>query len=303
MFPCIVLLLIGGIQASTIVPVFIEDSLPKVRLMPLLLTVAEGHAANYFIDTSADQSCVGWESGNELANGFSFYGGDGESVVTTIPISLFAFTHGHIPVIGVSPQSEIYENIPNGIVMVPGILGDNFPPNTQLSMVLNPENFESHYCVEGSLITIRSRYEFEFVVETYFVSNGDEIHAQTDSLDDGEIFKLFSKNEFDHIPEDTFNQLIDRIGDTDSRSTYIVENCNMEIYPSILFRIGEYIGRTYRGDILYTPEDYLEQIPDTNQCALKVRPSFRHGFGMNFLSKIAVHMQPNQIGLCDPAGV
>jgi hypothetical protein len=55
----------------------------------------------------------------------------------------------------------------------------------------------------------------------------------------------------------------------------------------------------HEGDIVYGPEDYLEHIGD-GRCRFKIREASPVRFGLNFISKIAIHFKREEIGFCDP---
>jgi hypothetical protein len=184
-------------------------------------------------------------------------------------------------------------------MLVPAKLRNDFPENTQISLVLNPENPEM-FCRENTLFYIHY-YAMHFTMhaEVHIVSDISEVPDQINETRSWG-FRIDSRQEFDSLPEDIFDHLYNRLildGNRNDESPEIINNCQFERYPSISFRMTD---TSHRGTVLYRPEDYLERIPETSQCRLKIVKSIFPGFGMNFLSKIAIHLSSNSIGLCDP---
>jgi len=59
---------------------------------------------------------------------------------------------------GISPHSGLYRHLQNGIMLVPGRLGDDVPEETEISMILDPENIETN-CYQDSLFYLMNIQE------------------------------------------------------------------------------------------------------------------------------------------------
>jgi hypothetical protein len=199
--------------------------------------------------------------------------------------------------LGLEPTSQMYRQYLEGVMLVPGKLDENFPMDTEISMVLNPENV-GLYCDEESILYIELiQRSFMFTAETGLVVNGQQ---QTNHP--GRSFMLLFLEAFDHLPASVFGELMERITAENSTvdSSFNVHECDMTRYPNIVFRLGD-LNNNYRGSIEYAPDDYLKPISGSNRCELKIRPTRNTPyFGANFLSMIAVHLKSDRVGFCDP---
>jgi hypothetical protein len=233
----------------------------------------------------------------------SFFGGNGDSIVGIAEMNAIPFPFEAPNFIGIGPESGIYRNFENGLMLVPDRLGDDFPQDTQMSLVLNPENPEM-FCQENSLfyMNIASGVSwFEFSVEAKLFGSNDQI---PESNNEYQVYTVDSRQKFDRLPNNVYSELYRLVinGNPNIESPHTINDCHdLDTYPSILFRIGDRIDGQYnhRGNIIYSPDDYLEPTAG-NQCILKVRRGQSGVFGLNFLSKITAHLNRDRIGFCDP---
>jgi hypothetical protein len=206
------------------------------------------------------------------------------------------------------PRSDIYTQFPNGFMLYPGRLRENFPQNTQISMIVNPENpANDGFCTEGSLFYSEhdNRY-LHIVVDTKIVPDGHPI--QSDGPWIRGYYQFKPDAEYDYITDMRIIELSDAItpGNLLDLSGYLNE-CDLEnrSYPSIHFRVlqrmlGPGNQHEHIGTIVYYPNDYMEQLED-GRCRFKIRTARRlPSFGRNFMRKIAIHFESDRIGFCDP---
>jgi hypothetical protein len=171
------------------------------------------------------------------------------------------------------------------------------------SMVVNPENPED-LCEDGTMLYIDGGMSQYRIIAKASVGLDESQEAQ---FDEGN-YTVDSTSEFDFLPFSVIQELLNRIipnrlGD-DIPSFF--DNCDLGQYPSIEFIVGDKElgdGAQFffvpRGKFLYYPEDYLE-LDGNGRCRFKIRGSSDLRFGINFLSKMAVHFNGYQLGICDP---
>jgi hypothetical protein len=266
--------LVGGSLYSNVkVPLFVSDGVTRIKLQPRFLSGTVGDVGLYILALELRISRIAHSNADDWNTALSFIDGNENTVVA---IGRTFTAPSYIPdreIFGVSPDSQIYNDFPNGFLMIS-------ESSTDLSMVVNPQNIEN-FCQQDSLFYIGiSMDEFQIAVETI------------------ELYDSFP----DHVIEQ-LNRYINP-GGSSPRLPTTIENCNLSEYPAIGFRIGEFNSDSqfqHIGNVIYAPDDYMEYVSDTD-CRFKIRNSETGGvFGVNFLSKVAVHLRPDRIGFCDPA--
>jgi len=242
-------------------------------------------------------------SDDDPITSLSFIGGDGHTIVhnAAIPVSWDRRRNS----IGLAQDSPICRELVNGIMIVPERLRNDFPQDTQMSLILNPENPPTH-CHEDSLFYAIPANQFTSIpgIETSprIVVPNQPID-QEDNDYEFESFTIDSSEVLDKLSATVFDELMNHINEGSMEIPRIINDCNFSRYPSIHFRIRSSDSDNVAGVIVYGPEDYLEHISET-QCILKVERSRTYGlFGMNFISKIAIHLTPDRVGFCDPSGL
>jgi hypothetical protein len=276
-------------------------------LQPIFSSGTIGVTELYRLDISSAISRIETPT-TEQGRGFHFYGGDGTYSVAMYNTAGYPILTRDESALGISPQSDIYNQYINGIMFLPGRWGVDFPLNTDISMVLNPR-FADTFCEQGSLFYVDLLTNtFEVAVQTDIVPVGEnpEVDQQSDNEEDLPVeMYAFTASEYldvftDHVIEKLKRYL--NIPSSSSGLPYFVENCEMNRYPSIHFKIGQLDAQSQFnriGTIIYHPEDYLEYISET-ECSFKIGRSETPKFGLNFLSNIATHLDTNRIGFCDP---
>jgi hypothetical protein len=299
-------LLVAGTY-NTILPVFIENDAARIKLQPVFSNGTVGWNNWCPLNMTSAISTI-QTSTREQGRGFLLYGGDGTYYVAMYNTAGYPILTRDESALGISPQSDIYIQYENGVMFLPGRWGSDFPNNTEISMVLNPR-FAENFCEQGSLFYVDLLTNtFEVAVQTDVVPVGENpgINQQSDNEADSPIeMYAFTASEYldvftDHVIEKLKRYL--NIPSSSSGLPYFVENCEMNRYPSIHFKIGQLDAQSHFnhiGTIIYGPEDYLEFILDT-ECSFKIGRSGSPKFGLNFLSSIATHLNNNRIGFCDP---
>jgi hypothetical protein len=293
-------LLVG---ASAIAPIYIQDGFAKIKLQPTFRSGEIGSGEFYSLNMCSQATEMGSGEYSILSRTLSFFGGSGNSIVGTAEMNAISFPFGVSNSLGIGPESGIYRNFENGLMLVPGRLGNDFPQDTQMSLVFNPENPEV-FCEENSLFYMNiapGDSLFKLSVEPKFFESDDQI---PESNNEYQVYTVDTREKYDQIPYNVYLELYRRVtsGNPNPQSTYIINDCyDLDTFPSILFRIGDRIDGQFnhRGDIIYSPDDYLESVGE-NQCNLKVRGGITGVFGLNFFSRIAAHLNRDRIGFCDP---
>jgi hypothetical protein len=294
--------LVGGSLYSNVkVPLFVSDGVTRIKLQPRFLSGTVGDVGLYILALELRISRIAHSNADDWNTALSFIDGNENTVVA---IGRTFTAPSYIPdreIFGVSPDSQIYNDFPNGFLMIS-------ESSTDLSMVVNPQNIEN-FCQQDSLFYIGiSTDEFQIAVETIVIPNESqdsnfEIDSSAPMI---QRFSVSASELFDSFPEHVIDQLTRYInpGGSSPRLPTTIENCNLSEYPAIGFRIGEFNSDSqfqHIGNVIYAPDDYMEYVSDTD-CRFKIRYSETGGvFGENFLSKVAVHLRPDRIGFCDPA--
>jgi len=282
-------------SSSTIVPLYKIDGIPKIKLQPTFTSGTIGIGEFYSLNGISSDSTIGLR---ETVEAMSFMGGDGNTIVHMAEIEAsFSRYRPHCNELAIGWASDIYDVFQNGIMFVPGRLGNDFPQDTEISMVLNPENSEI-YCQPESQFFLNLGFNYwDFRIVAAIVSPNQSVSFTP------RTYRLVTNQVYDTLPSDLFDQLIERITDTNMEAPFTITDCNFERYPSIQFGFVTFIdGHSVpSGNIIYGPDDYLQRISET-RCILNIRRALGNDglFGTNFLSKIAIHLTRNRIGFCDP---
>jgi hypothetical protein len=217
--------------------------------------------------------------------------------------------------LGFHPASDIYREFPQGFMLYPGRSNNEFPDDTKVSMILDQSILEDGgLCYQTSLFHITRELNSVYV-ETLLVQDGSPVEdiLPTQTLDTYAIDPYPGMLDVDESYRDT-DVISFRVGAelvnyffpqrSSSLLPQYLDNCDLVNgdYPSIHFRILEppSSGGTHRGTIVYSPVDYMESTGD-GRCRFTVRNFGVPRFGMNFLTKVAIHFKADEIGFCDPA--
>jgi hypothetical protein len=224
----------------------------------------------------------------------------------------------HPPVLTMRPTNNV--GFLNGMMLVAGS-----------SMVVNPLD-TARYCEDGSLFYVNSGpTEYIAVVKPSIVysNNPQDVGAQSISY----LFGFDSSSgDIDYLPPDFFdeilnvlipNRMTDQVPEIldncdlvngrffgNEEFPHIIDNCNYDRFPSIYFKIGEYVSRDSDtiiiqplGTIVYGPDDYLSPMAN-GRCRVMIRHALGMPyFGLNFLKRVAVHFNKTSITFCDPANL
>jgi hypothetical protein len=237
--------------------------------------------------------------------------GAGQEVAHTAP-ELVEFQNLEDPTLGLSPLSVTSNAYDNGYMFVPGRWRKSFPEETQMSMVIDPKN-PKRFCEQGSLFYTGNRngirYDLWFTVHAQIRvvaphEQADQIVSAIEGWLSRDEYLIDSSIVQDRVPQSVIQALLRHLtpNNVSNRLPEYLENCNIKNggYPSIYFRVMQegMNGFTHKGLIVYGPEDYLEY-EGRGRCTFKIRGSDAPSFGINFLTKVAVHFRSHELGFCD----
>jgi hypothetical protein len=212
MLSIILSVILGSVSSSTIVPVYIENGIPKIRLMPTLDTGDIGVPELYIVSLWDDTTIIHDRYLGNQANFFSVLG-EGNTILETLQVRGLPTDYNEDDdaspvVIGMSPSAPIYDQFVNGIMLVPSRIGGGNEAEdfSQMAMVLNPEN-PAIFCQENSLFYASNHSPFFFVVSAKsVVSPPDQIIIDTDQTT--HLYTIESSQEFDLLPSSIYDQLL-----------------------------------------------------------------------------------------------
>jgi hypothetical protein len=262
---------------ATIIPVHVTQDTVSIRL-----TNGQGNEEEFTVNTMEALHMVhSQETSPSL-----LLGGIRLSALPTIGQSVLAL----------APQSNIHENIANGVMLV---------PSRQMSLIVDPNNAQD-FCQDGSLFYVNHIVNQNYVLAKASIILGDELAG---SQSDMHVYHIDSASgEYDNLPSQVIDKLLDvlvPIRLNDDLPEYLEDCDGNRVLPSIRFQflrlglIQNQSGFIHEGDIVYGPQDYLEHTGD-GRCRFKIREASPERFGLNFISKIAIHFKREEIGFCDP---
>jgi hypothetical protein len=280
----------GSVNEDMIVPVYVNGGTAQVRLE---VTLSDNRIEEDFfvIDTTNQNTTINIDYSDTI-EGISFL--DGPIVVARVDLPGETKSNTH-SIIGLSSTSPFYNVFPTGFMLVPRDHGG-------LSMILSPEDCDENFCLEDSMFSVRA-LNSSFRVKTRLISSAYTI------TNEDRAFTIDTTKEFDGLPSDSIVHLLDLLipERVDDELPVIFYNCDIVNggYPSIQFEVGERhviegINFVQKGTIVYSPDDYLQQLAP-GVCGFTIRKAdIEPYFGLNFLSKVGTHIMKRRIGFCDP---
>jgi hypothetical protein len=299
------------------VPLHFENGDLAVRIRADLVSDQPGNASftdlvrlKLYIDDLRLTFRGSWGVGSQL----TFLGSNGEDVtsINDVSTSMVEPTVGERSYLGLGGMSRFYRALPRGFVLYPGSLSGDIqsPPSMILDQTLIEHN---GFCTQGSLFRIDRIFDQAHVV-TDIVINNEQVEIDpylnrayySIDINHRETNHVVPDISFDIIPGPVGSRLMNLLSPQLSSNIIpeYLDNCDLQNgnYPSIHFRVfrSPDDDQNFRGTIIYGPDDYLEP-PVNGRCRFKIRNTGLASFGLNFLSKIAVHFDSRTIGFCDPA--